>query len=212
MSIKPKSNGQIEGIKKFFFSISEMENQGNYILYSKPMFKKKFNIDALFFEDYCADLPVKYTARGLYYQKAPFEQALLISCRSGSVAVYLVDVRKDSPTYLKYNRYLLNAAKDGRDYLFIPRGVAYGFVSLKDNTELDIKSDNYSNPECTEVFNLADPYFSMPMLDPETDLNNQPLSTLISNNTLRISVKDKAAQWVHEYEDSELYEGNEILV
>lgn len=74
----------------------------------------------------------KGIVRGLHFQKDPLCQSKLVECLSGAVLDVVVDIRKDSPTYMQWESVYLTP-ENGRQ-LFIPRGFAHGFVSLKDNT------------------------------------------------------------------------------
>lgn len=76
----------------------------------------------------------KGTLRGLHYQLAPHEDAKLVRCISGSIFDVAVDLRLDSPTYLKWCGHQLSA-KD-HDVLYIPEGFAHGYQALEDNTEI----------------------------------------------------------------------------
>ena len=85
-------------------------------------------------------MSAKGTIRGLHFQKDPYCQAKVVSCTKGAVLDVVVDIRKDSPTYGKYTAVELTP-ENGRQ-LFIPRGFAHGFVSLKDNTLFQYLVDN----------------------------------------------------------------------
>ena len=74
----------------------------------------------------------KGIVRGLHFQEDPLAQSKLVECLTGAVLDVAVDLRKDSPTYGEWVSVLLTP-ENGRQ-LFIPRGFAHGFVSLKDNT------------------------------------------------------------------------------
>ena len=58
--------------------------------------------------------------RGLHYQKAPFEQAKLVRVLSGSIQDVVVDIRENSPNYLKYLSVILDDKQ--KKQLFVPRG------------------------------------------------------------------------------------------
>lgn len=73
----------------------------------------------------------KYVLRGLHYQlKNP--QGKLVSVLQGSVIDFVIDLRKDSPTYLNTGIFELNT--ENRNYLYVPPGYAHGFLALEDNT------------------------------------------------------------------------------
>jgi len=83
--------------------------------------------------------------RGLHFQSPPMSQAKLVSCVSGSVLDVVVDIRSDSPSYGKHYSTVLTS--DRHNQLFIPRGMAHGFLALEDQTIFSYKCDNYYSKE-----------------------------------------------------------------
>ena len=76
----------------------------------------------------------KGTIRGLHYQKPPFAEIKLIRCIKGTVYDVLVDIRKDSPTFLKH--YGIELSEHNMRMVYIPEGFAHAFQTLEDNSEL----------------------------------------------------------------------------
>ncbi|MCG3775319.1 MAG: dTDP-4-dehydrorhamnose 3,5-epimerase [Nitrospira sp.] len=74
------------------------------------------------------------TLRGLHYQAHPHPEGKLVRCISGAIFDVAVDIRENSPTYLKWVGYKLSA--DNRRGLFIDDGFAHGFQTLEDNSEV----------------------------------------------------------------------------
>ena len=74
------------------------------------------------------------TVRGLHFQQAPHAEMKLVSCLRGEVWDVAVDLRADSPTYLRWHAEILSPA-NGRAML-IPEGCAHGFQALSDEAEL----------------------------------------------------------------------------
>lgn len=74
------------------------------------------------------------TVRGLHFQHAPHMEAKLVSCLAGAVWDVAVDLRRNSPTFLKWHAERLSA--DNHTSLFIPEGCAHGFQTLSDGCEL----------------------------------------------------------------------------
>ena len=77
---------------------------------------------------------LKGTIRGLHFQQKPFTEIKLLRCIPGSVFDVIVDLRKDSPTFLKWFGIELSA--ENKKMLYIPEGFAHGFQTLENNTEL----------------------------------------------------------------------------
>jgi len=76
----------------------------------------------------------KNTVRGLHFQYAPFSETKIISCLKGSIFDVAVDLRKNSPTYLKWHSEIITD-KNHKSFL-IPEGFAHGYQTLSDNCEL----------------------------------------------------------------------------
>ncbi|MEP4535143.1 MAG: dTDP-4-dehydrorhamnose 3,5-epimerase [Cyclobacteriaceae bacterium] len=86
----------------------------------------------------------KNVLRGLHYQKAPFEQAKLVSVISGAVFDVAVDIRPESPSYLRHVKVKLD---DPSTLFLVPRGFAHGYYTLENNTIFNYAVDNYYSPE-----------------------------------------------------------------
>ena len=63
----------------------------------------------------------------------------------GRVYDVAVDLRKNSPTFLKW--FGVELSEENKKEFFIPRGFAHGFLTLTDNVEFAYKTDNYYNKE-----------------------------------------------------------------
>jgi dTDP-4-dehydrorhamnose 3,5-epimerase len=69
-----------------------------------------------------------HTLRGLHYQKSPHGEAKTVSCLKGSIYDIVVDLRKDSKTYLKWQFVILDNKK--KLSIHIPQGCAHGYLTL----------------------------------------------------------------------------------
>ena len=98
--------------------------------------------------------------RGLHYQKDPYCQAKVVRCHRGAVLDVVVDVRKDSPTYGMYTEALLTP--ENGNMLYVPRGFAHGFVSLKDDTLFEYYVDNKYMPRLEGGILWNDPEINIP--------------------------------------------------
>ena len=74
------------------------------------------------------------TVRGLHFQRPPHAEMKLVSCIRGEVWDVAVDLRRGSPTFLKWHAERLSA--DNNRALLIPEGFAHGFQALSDGAEL----------------------------------------------------------------------------
>jgi dTDP-4-dehydrorhamnose 3,5-epimerase len=75
------------------------------------------------------------TLRGMHLQVPPHEEAKLVRCLAGSVYDVVIDLRAESPTQLRW--LAVELAADRRNALYIPPGVAHGFLTLADGCELE---------------------------------------------------------------------------
>ncbi|MEM0134257.1 MAG: dTDP-4-dehydrorhamnose 3,5-epimerase family protein [Thermoplasmatales archaeon] len=83
--------------------------------------------------------------RGMHFQVPPFTQEKIVGVTHGCILDVVLDIRKNSNTYGDYTSFKLKA-EDGK-FLYIPGGLAHGFLSLSENsTVLYIVDTQYSPP------------------------------------------------------------------
>ena len=87
----------------------------------------------------------KGVLRGLHFQKPPYAQGKLVRVTKGAVMDVAVDLRKDSPTYGKWESVVLT--EENKLQFWIPEGFAHGFVTLEDDTIFAYKCTNVYNKE-----------------------------------------------------------------
>ena len=99
------------------------------------------------------------TLRGLHYQAEPHAEAKLVRCVRGSVYDVIVDLRPGSSTFKRWAAAELSAA--GGELLYVPEGLAHGYVTLEDETEtLYLISAAYA-PEAARGVRWDDPAFGI---------------------------------------------------
>jgi dTDP-4-dehydrorhamnose 3,5-epimerase len=74
------------------------------------------------------------TLRGMHWQAAPHEEDKLVRCTRGALYDVALDLRRGSPTYLRWHAEELSAAN--HRMLYIPKGCAHGLLTLADDTEV----------------------------------------------------------------------------
>jgi len=74
------------------------------------------------------------TVRGLHFQRPPHAEAKLVRCTHGAVFDVIVDLRPESPTYLRSFGVRLDA--ESRRALYVPERFAHGYQALLDATEV----------------------------------------------------------------------------
>jgi dTDP-4-dehydrorhamnose 3,5-epimerase len=95
------------------------------------------------------------TIRGMHFQHPPFGEIKLIRCLAGAVYDVLIDLRRNSSTFLKWDGVELSAKN--KKMLYIPEGFAHGFQTLSDNTELIYHHSDYYSPQAEGGLRFDDP-------------------------------------------------------
>jgi dTDP-4-dehydrorhamnose 3,5-epimerase len=74
------------------------------------------------------------TVRGMHYQNEPHGEVKLVRCVTGAVWDVIIDLRRDSPTYRRWQAFELSEANNRE--LYIPKGFAHGFQALSDDAQV----------------------------------------------------------------------------
>ena len=85
------------------------------------------------------------TLRGLHFQREPRSEAKLVRCLRGRILDVIVDLRQDSPSFLRHEGFELSA--ENSRMLYVPRGFAHGFQTLTDDCEVLYKVTDVYAPE-----------------------------------------------------------------
>ena len=93
--------------------------------------------------------------RGLHYQKGDTSQAKLVRVIKGRVLDVVVDIRKSSSTFGKH--IMVELSEENKRQLFIPRGMAHGFLVLSDEAIFTYKVDNPYSPQTEAGIRWNDP-------------------------------------------------------
>ena len=113
------------------------------------VFKKKKLSDFLGYEvDFVQEnksISKKNVLRGLHFQKGDGAQAKLVSVQKGEVVDVIVDIRPDSVTFGEHIK--VHISDVNNKSVFIPKGMAHGFVTLTDYVVFTYLCDNYYNPQ-----------------------------------------------------------------
>jgi dTDP-4-dehydrorhamnose 3,5-epimerase len=95
------------------------------------------------------------TVRGMHWQAAPHAEAKLVRVTRGAIWDVAVDVRPDSPTYLKWTATELTAG--GRRMLYLSEGCAHGFQTLTDDAEVTYHISAAYEPAAARGLRYDDP-------------------------------------------------------
>ena len=104
----------------------------------------------------------KGTLRGMHYQAKPHEEVKLVRCTMGAVYDVIIDLRSESPTFKQWVGVELTA--DNRKMLYIPEGMAHGFQTLVDNTEVFYQMSEFYHSESATGLRWDDPEFKIEWL------------------------------------------------
>jgi dTDP-4-dehydrorhamnose 3,5-epimerase len=99
------------------------------------------------------------TLRGMHYEVPPSSESKLVRCATGAIHDVIVDLRRESPTYLKWTSVLLSA-ENGRA-LFVPAGFAHGFLTLAADTDVFYHMGDFFRSGGARGFRWNDPEFKI---------------------------------------------------
>ncbi len=87
----------------------------------------------------------KGAIRGMHFQYPSKAEIKMVKCLRGSVFDVIIDLRKGSPTFLKWHGETLSS--ENMKMLYIPEGFAHGFQTLEENSELLYLHTEFYSPE-----------------------------------------------------------------
>ena len=147
--------------------------------YNEKTFKVLQTIS--FIQDNISFSKKKYTFRGLHFQTKPFQQSKLIRVDQGAILDFILDLRVRSKTYLKM--IIVKLDDQNQKQIFIPKGLAHGFLTLTPNTKVFYKVDQYYSPKHDQGINVLDPQIKIPGFN---------------KTQFHLSNKDKQLPFLHE--------------
>jgi dTDP-4-dehydrorhamnose 3,5-epimerase len=95
------------------------------------------------------------TIRGLHYQAPPAAEAKLFRCVRGAVQDVMVDLRRGSPTFLRWHSEVLTG--DNTRMVYCPPGFAHGFQALEDGAEATYQVSAFYTPHLEGCVRYNDP-------------------------------------------------------
>jgi len=160
------------------------EDQRGFFIeaYNKNKFIDITGVNLDFFQDNESGSK-RGSLRGLHFQKPPYTQAKLVRVIVGEVQDVIVDMRSSSPTFGKWESYILN--DKNKHQLFIPRGFAHAFLTLSEYAIFNYKIDNSYHPDSDSGIAWNDP-----------DIN---INWEMKTSDLILSEKDASLQSFEEY-------------
>ncbi len=116
-------------------------------------------LDATFVQCNSSFSPGRGTLRGLHYQMSPFQDVKLIRCIKGAVFDVLVDLRRDSATYLRW--FGIELSEQNRKMVYVPAECAHGYLTLEENSEVIYPVSQFYRPEAERGIRWNDPLFGI---------------------------------------------------
>ena len=101
----------------------------------------------------------KGTFRGMHFQREPYSETKIVSCVKGKIFDVIVDLRKESPTFKQWESNELDS--NNHAMLYIPNGIAHGFQTLIDDSEVSYQMSQEFYPEYYTGVKWNDPAFSI---------------------------------------------------
>ena len=97
------------------------------------------------------------TLRGFHYQIKPHEEAKTLSCLTGGIYDIVVDLRQDSPTFMKW----ISVTLEAKNYcsLYLPRGCANAWMTTHPNTIVHYYMGDFYDADSYRGFHYKDPSF-----------------------------------------------------
>jgi dTDP-4-dehydrorhamnose 3,5-epimerase len=101
----------------------------------------------------------KGTLRGMHYQVHPYEEAKIVSCTKGAIFDAILDLRKESGTCHQW--VAVELSDENFRMVYIPKGCAHGFQTLKDDTVVYYQMSEFFHPESACGVRWDDPVFGI---------------------------------------------------
>jgi dTDP-4-dehydrorhamnose 3,5-epimerase len=118
--------------------------------------------------------PRKGTLRGMHFQHPPFAEAKLVRCTRGAVHDVIIDLRRESKTYLGHLGVELDA--ESRRMLYVPEGFAHGFLTMTDDAEVTYQISARYSPDHASGVRWNDPAFGIEWPGPVVLINERDRS------------------------------------
>ena len=180
-------NSSLKGVKKIVPNLYH-DNRGKFYEGWNEKIYKEITGGLKFCQDNISESK-KNVIRGLHYQYPNFQQGKLVFVLYGEILDVVVDIRKNSPTYKKWDSYILEEKQNHQ--LWIPPGFAHGFCVTSDLAVVQYK--------CTATYSKTD--------EKIIRWDDPSLNILWPTSKPILSVKDKSAPYLNnqirlpQYED-----------
>ena len=101
----------------------------------------------------------KGTIRGMHFQSHPYGETKLVRCTRGSIFDVIIDLRANSKTFKKWIS--VGLSEENYRTVYIPEGMAHGFQTLENNTEVFYQMTQFYMPKFARGIRWNDPQFGI---------------------------------------------------
>jgi len=116
---------------------------------------REYGITTKFVVDYECYNRLAGTIRGIHFQNNPHPQVKLVRVLQGEVLDFIVDLRRDSPTFKKWICHTISA--QNRKQLYLPSGYGHAYVTRVPDTVVLYKFDDYYDRSLVRAIRWNDP-------------------------------------------------------
>jgi dTDP-4-dehydrorhamnose 3,5-epimerase len=156
-------------------NFNSIDDRGLFVkTFNKNLFKEnKINLEIR--ETYYS-VSKKGVIRGMHFQLPPRDHEKLVFVPKGEIIDVVIDLRKNSSTYKKHISVKLSA--ENKKSIFIPKGLAHGFKSLKDDTITVYNVTTEYNSESDNGISFDSFGFDWEIVDPIVSTRDKSFETL----------------------------------
>jgi len=158
----------VETALKGAFVIELERREDNRGFFARAFCQKEFEahgLKPLIAQANVASNRLKGTLRGMHFQYPPAAETKLVRCTRGAILDIIVDLRPESPTYLRH--VAVELSEDNQRALYVPERFAHGYQVLRDNTDTSYQVGEFYTPGAEGGLRYDDPalklYWPLPV-------------------------------------------------
>ena len=119
----------------------------------------------------------------MHFQYQPDAEVKIIRCLSGLVYDVMVDLRENSPTFLKY--FAVELSPGAYNAIYIPEGCAHGFQTLENDCQLLYFHTQYYNKASEGGIRHDDPMINIQWPLPPQNITDKDMAYPLLNNVFK---------------------------
>jgi dTDP-4-dehydrorhamnose 3,5-epimerase len=144
----------------YVIEIEKIEDERGFFArtFDKNEFSK-IGLDSEFVQSSISINNKRGTIRGMHYQNKPYEESKIVRCTKGSIFDVIIDLRPNSKTFKEW--FSVELSEENHKMLYVPKGFAHGFQTLKDDTEVYYKITEVYDKKSSKGILFTDPTFQI---------------------------------------------------